>query len=287
MKKILISLAIIGAVGAIAAGATGAFFSDTETSTGNTFTAGAIDLTIDNTCYYNAQACTDGFWGGVAANGVCSCNFDLRDLTDELFFDLADLKPGDWEEDTISIHVDNNESWVCADVTLTSNKDVTCTDPEIPDDLAANGVACGAGDSNSNGDLAQELTFIWWADDGDNVLEDDERLITPDGKLGDLGVGNTATVALADSNRNIWNVAGGPLAGSSTRLIGKAFCFGDFRIDPVPAGRGVDPTVDPGFFCDGVSVDNASQTDNVTMDVAFRAVQSRNNSSFVCARQAG
>ena len=42
MKKILISLAVIGAVGAIAAGATGAFFSDTETSTGNTFTAGAI-----------------------------------------------------------------------------------------------------------------------------------------------------------------------------------------------------------------------------------------------------
>ena len=39
MKKILISLAVVGAVGAVVAGATGAFFSDTETSTGNTFTA--------------------------------------------------------------------------------------------------------------------------------------------------------------------------------------------------------------------------------------------------------
>ncbi|PIW76653.1 MAG: hypothetical protein CO001_00190, partial [Candidatus Portnoybacteria bacterium CG_4_8_14_3_um_filter_40_10] len=42
MKKIIISLSIIAAVAAIAIGATTAYFSDTETSTGNTFTAGSI-----------------------------------------------------------------------------------------------------------------------------------------------------------------------------------------------------------------------------------------------------
>jgi len=47
MKKILISLSIIGAVAAIAVGGTIAYFSDTETSTGNTFTAGTLDLTVD------------------------------------------------------------------------------------------------------------------------------------------------------------------------------------------------------------------------------------------------
>jgi spore coat-associated protein N len=47
MKKILISLAIIGVVGAIGIGATVAYFTDTETSTGNTFTAGSLDLTIN------------------------------------------------------------------------------------------------------------------------------------------------------------------------------------------------------------------------------------------------
>ena len=46
MKKILLSLVTIGVVGAIAAGATSAYFSDTETSTGNTFTAGALDLEL-------------------------------------------------------------------------------------------------------------------------------------------------------------------------------------------------------------------------------------------------
>jgi predicted ribosomally synthesized peptide with SipW-like signal peptide len=48
MKKILMSLSIIAAAGAIVATATTAYFSDTETSTGNTFTAGTIDISVDN-----------------------------------------------------------------------------------------------------------------------------------------------------------------------------------------------------------------------------------------------
>ena len=47
MKKIAISLGIIGVVAAIVIGATTAYFSDTETSAGNTFTAGTIDIAID------------------------------------------------------------------------------------------------------------------------------------------------------------------------------------------------------------------------------------------------
>ncbi len=49
MKKILLSLSVIAIVGVIAVGATRALFSDTETSTGNTFTAGTIDISIDQT----------------------------------------------------------------------------------------------------------------------------------------------------------------------------------------------------------------------------------------------
>ncbi len=47
MKKIAISLGIIGVVAAVVIGGTIAYFSDTETSTGNTFTAGTIDISID------------------------------------------------------------------------------------------------------------------------------------------------------------------------------------------------------------------------------------------------
>src|SRR3989338_5373634 len=120
MKKVLISLSIIAAVSAMAIGATTSFFSDTETSSGNTFTAGAIDLKIDNHSYYN--------W---AESPLTS--WDLSDLTDQLFFNFLDLKPGDWGEDTISIHIDNNEAWACMDITLTATDDNGLTEPEGED----------------------------------------------------------------------------------------------------------------------------------------------------------
>jgi len=47
MKKIFLSIAIIATVAAIVVGATTAYFSDTETSTGNTFSAGTIDIAVD------------------------------------------------------------------------------------------------------------------------------------------------------------------------------------------------------------------------------------------------
>jgi predicted ribosomally synthesized peptide with SipW-like signal peptide len=47
MKKILLSLVTIGAVAALAVGASRAYFSDTEKSVGNTFTTGTIDIAVD------------------------------------------------------------------------------------------------------------------------------------------------------------------------------------------------------------------------------------------------
>ncbi len=47
-KKIIISLSVIGVVAAIAIGGTIAYFNDTETSTGNVFVAGSIDLKVDH-----------------------------------------------------------------------------------------------------------------------------------------------------------------------------------------------------------------------------------------------
>ncbi|MCK4454095.1 SipW-dependent-type signal peptide-containing protein [Candidatus Parcubacteria bacterium] len=46
-KKIIVSLSVIAAVAAIAISGTVAYFSDTETSTGNTLTAGVIDIVVD------------------------------------------------------------------------------------------------------------------------------------------------------------------------------------------------------------------------------------------------
>jgi len=48
MKKILLSLGVIAVVAIVGVGATRAYFSDTVTSTGNTFTTGTLDLKVTN-----------------------------------------------------------------------------------------------------------------------------------------------------------------------------------------------------------------------------------------------
>ena len=277
MRKILISVGMIAFIGAVVAGATGAFFSDTETSTGNTLAAGAIDLGIDNESYYNGARNPGTSWQ--LSYDMDKCTVPNPAYIDEeetpnipptlpcLFFNFNDLKPGDLGEDTISLHVKDNDSYLCADVTLTSNNDNGITEPEGDDGDTSDGPG--------NGELQQYVRFVWWADDGDNVLEDNERAIHQNVPLG------TGSVALADSRSNIWG-DDGALPGDSTRYIGKAWCFGDLTLAPVPAGQGQNPTIDGGVRCDGTNVDNVAQTDSMTADIGFRAVQSRNNESFVC-----
>src|SRR3989344_3544916 len=58
MKKIIFSLGTIVLAGAVIIGGTYAFFNDTETSAGNIFTAGSIDLKVDHLAQtYNGDDC--------------------------------------------------------------------------------------------------------------------------------------------------------------------------------------------------------------------------------------
>jgi hypothetical protein len=75
--------------------------------------------------------------------------------------------------------------------------------------------------------------------------------------------------------------AGEPLTGGETYHIGKAWCLGDMSEDPVTPGDN-SPLDGTGFDCSGASVDNKTQTDGITSNIQFYAVQSRNNDDFVC-----
>lgn len=275
MKKIVTSLALITMIGsALAFGATKAFFSDTETSTANTFTAGAIDLKVDNESYYN----------GVVSNET---SWSLKDLTIEKFFNFLDLKPDDYGEDTVSLHVDTNDAFLCANITLKTNNENGQTEPETIVDLTT---------GPTQGELAGLVNFMWWADDGDNVFESDERVIST-GPIGGLTLGQPYYLSLADYNQNMWTGQGGPIPGMTTKYLGKAWCFGTMGTAPVaqdggdkgrsPAGNNNGNTVsgepeDGGFTCDGTALGNESQTDSLTADVTFEAVQARNNPTFDC-----
>ncbi|MDO8471146.1 MAG: SipW-dependent-type signal peptide-containing protein [bacterium] len=255
-------------VGAVVIGATGAFFSDTETSTGNTFTAGAIDLTVDNESYV-----TNPKTGLLAASPNTS--WTLSDLTGQLFFNFSDLKPGDIGEDTISLHVDSNDAWLCAAARVTDNSDQTCTEPELGDDSTCTSPGL------SQGELGGRLNFAFWADDGDNVYEQGERIFL-DGPISDIGA--AGQIALADSVKNVWQqTGGGALPGGTTKYIGKAWCFGDLvAVGAIPGDGTPIARQTTGFTCSGEDVNNASQTDRVMGDIQFYAEQARNNSEFTC-----
>ena len=277
-KKILISLSIIALAAVIVIGGTIAYFSDTETSTGNTFTAGAIDLTIDNTSYaidYTIPGYQETPDGSLVKSEATSWTLD--DLTNQVFFNFVDLKPGDIGEDTISIHVNNNDAWLCMSTNITATPENGRTEPEALVD-----------DSAGEGELQNALNFAFWADDGNNVLEVDEYANGQgvwQGTAEDFM--NTSPRIVADSNYNIFTgTSGTPLTGGETYHIAKAWCFGNLGFTPLtqdneinqgPIERGA-----TGISCDGASVGNETQTDGIVGDIEFTAVQSRNNSGFTC-----
>ena len=287
MKKLIVSASTLLAVVAIVIGATTAFYGDVETSSGNTLSAGAIDLGIDNESYYNGLLNEGTSW---------ELAFDLDDNEGPadgkyLFFNFLDLKPGDWGEDTISVHVKDNDSWACMAFDVTTDEDNGSTEPELDDEDPY---------TADDGELDEFVNFVWWADDGDNVLEDDEAETGnfKEGALSDIG---DFSVTLADSS-GTGVLSSGPLEGSTDYYIGKAWCFGNLEVNPLeqgnysgpnnPANDEVNPSgsatpEDGGIICNGSGLDNRTQTDKITADVVFTALQDRWNPNFKCGGEIG
>jgi len=131
-KKILFSLmAIILAVGLVGAGAF-AYFSDTETSTGNTFTAGTLDLLVTT-----SGACSDV--------GKITVNEQGDGLNDSVVF--ANLAPGDSGSITWTItNTGTLPGMVMIHRTLSNDVDGVDTEPELLVDLTPG--AAGELDNN-------------------------------------------------------------------------------------------------------------------------------------------
>ncbi len=139
MKKIVFSLAIIAAVGAVVVGATTAYFSDTETSTGNTFAAGTLNLTVDGNDGANTLkfTVTDANPGASGSDTYTLVNAGTIDGV----LDIEAISVTDYENDCVSAESDAG--------------DVTCGDP-------------GAGE----GELSANLNIdAFWDIDGDGVFD--------------------------------------------------------------------------------------------------------------------
>jgi len=104
MKRILLGVAVIGTIGGLALYSTNAFFSDTEASTGNTFTAGKLDLKV---------------------NG--------QDNPTQIV-SFSDLKPGDDLIFNKTLLSDDNPAWVWLHLKDLLNGQGIQTEPEIQEE---------------------------------------------------------------------------------------------------------------------------------------------------------
>jgi len=114
MKKILLSLAVLALVAVAGYAGTRAFFSDTEASAGNVFTAGAIDLTVDHTkAVYNGVDCQ-----------TCSVSIvsDTDDFVVERGTNAEVVTPTTVTDEYWTADVgDPNAKWIWADASVTQN----------------------------------------------------------------------------------------------------------------------------------------------------------------------
>lgn len=100
MKKIIKSSAIIVAVAAIVIGGTVAYFSDTEKSSGNTFTTGTIDIAVDE----------QNPWTDTRALDVVDMKPSQHEYTEYVIKNVGSNPANVWKKTHIVSQVDNDQS---------------------------------------------------------------------------------------------------------------------------------------------------------------------------------
>lgn len=180
---------------------------------------------------------------------VCNSSWTETDLgPTNQFFNFSDIKPGDFGENTISLHVIDNDAYACM---YTSNMTETVAGPSEPRDEAY-------GDNPIDNAAAKQTYFFAWYDDGDNIWESGEAPITDEGPI-------AGEVFLNNGVFTLPNILGG-----ETKYIGLAWCAGTMT------------AVDYEITCDGSGMDNKAQAKILTADISFYVEQVRNNPDFSC-----
>lgn len=204
MRKIFTSLLIVASVTSLAVVATQAFFSDTETSTGNSVVAGSLDLQVAHSGTYNLTPIPS--WGPK--------NIEVSDK----FFALTDVKPGDQGQNNVNVSAEN-DFWACVTVNnlINNGNGVTESEGETEED-----------DGVGEGELAQSVNFAIWADDGDNIHEAGEPTTT--GTASAVLSGNT--YAIRDASNSFGNPI---LSGATGANMGFYWCVGSLTMDDTGA----------------------------------------------------
>lgn len=191
MKNIIKSLLLISAVAAIAIGGTVAYFSDTETSTGNVISAGTIDISVDS----------ENPWV----------------LTSQ--YSIANLEPSD--EQNINVTLKNegtNPAVIWKKVTVAAELDGTESEPEcFAEGGTWSGSTCSSGTPKD--DISTQFVYSMKIGGNDNIKKDWDVKVSDVNNLwipiGKLASGSSLTV---DQNYYFDELAGNEYQGDSMTL---------------------------------------------------------------------
>lgn len=285
------SVAVLAITGAAVAGATVSFFTDTEVSENNVFTAGAIDLKVDSQAHYNGAMCVDNtdnnvvdyvwvleadtvladYAGFPVLGEACDNSWEEADLGAEQFFSYTDVKPGDFGENTISLHVYDNDAWGRFVVEVLEDTENTCTEPELGDESTC--------EDDDDGELREAMLFSAWLDEGTTPGFQGSDVDSEEGDNILNGVEEEFwTGEMADENS--WDFA--HVLGDTT--------IGSYQLnDCGNANSGCEGIVADGRMVGGITyyfglawelpgtTDNSVQTDGMSATMKFEVEQRRNN----------
>lgn len=178
--------------------------------------------------------------------------WDLKDLDDtDHFWDFSDIKPKDRGVNVLSLHVNDNDAWVCLKA-----KDIVDNENDRIDPETESGDAT---DDPNGGELSQFIKLFAWDDTNNNGSYDpgESPLITANTPLSSAVIGKIA------------------LPARDTLYVGIAWCFGDQSV--IGQTISCEPPA-----ADAVPNINVSQTDSVIANLEAYATQQRNNPNFQC-----
>ncbi|WP_017341863.1 choice-of-anchor W domain-containing protein [Halorubrum sp. T3] len=240
-RKMLVGLGAVGVASAGAGLGTTAYFNDTETFENNTLTAGSLDLFVNYDASYDSD--------GTVVNQAETAAGEQDGTPAGMFYDLEDVKPGDSGEVKFCFEIVDNPSymWAC-------------------------------------GDLSQAENGI---NEPESAVDD-----TPD--LGELGDSIVASLAYCDEDGEPLadgEIVSGSLVDVIAAISSGAALDGDGMAGLVPGEQAeyadvVEPDEGEAFItgpCVCLSweipttVGNEIQSDSLTMNFEFHAVQSRHN----------
>ena len=245
----------IGAIGVASAGAglgTTAFFSDSESFENNTLTAGELDLRVQ----YEASYDSDGAVENMADSAMGTQDGDPAGM----FYDLEDVKPGDSGHVQFCFEIVDNPSymWACGDLMQDENG---MNEPEMAVD-----------DTPDLGELGDAIEArLVYCETVDGEIVEGEEIVS--GSLADVLVAISTGAALDGDG------VAGLLPGEQS-----------------PHDTVVEPEEGPDFITGACvclfwelpyEVGNEVQSDSLTMDFEFYALQSRHNDGTTnpCADQ--